>query len=59
MSKKEEELKTIREKLDSQIKNAEEIERRYRQAIEEKNALADQLQAEVELCAEAEEMRVR
>lgn len=28
-------------------------------AVEEKNVLAEQLQAEVELCAEAEEMRAR
>lgn len=32
---------------------------RYQTAIDEKNALAEQLQAEVELCAEAEEMRAR
>lgn len=32
---------------------------RYQTAVDEKNALAEQLQAEVELCAEAEEMRAR
>lgn len=59
LSKKEEELKTVRDKLDSQIKNAEEIEKRFKEAIEAKNVLAEQLQAEIELCAEAEEMRIR
>lgn len=59
LSKKEEELKTIRDKLDSQIKNVEEIEKRFKTATEEKNVLAEQLQAEIELCAEAEEMRIR
>lgn len=32
---------------------------RYQTAVDEKNALTEQLQAEVELCAEAEEMRAR
>lgn len=37
----------------------QEYERRLQTAVEEKNVLAEQLQAEVELCAEAEEMRAR
>merc|ERR1719443_1217320 len=45
---KEVELKEITERL-----------QQYEQALEEKNILAEQLQAETELCAEAEEMRAR
>lgn len=59
LSKKEEELKTIRDKLDSQLREVEELDRQLRQAQEDKNFLADRLQAETELCAEAEEMRLR
>merc|ERR1712133_163236 len=35
------------------------LDKQYQQAMEEKNILAEQLQAETELCAEAEEMRAR
>ena len=35
------------------------LDKQYQQALEEKNILAEQLQAETELCAEAEEMRAR
>ncbi len=59
LRKKEEELKNIREKLDSQVRIAEETEKRYKQVVEEKTVLAEQLQAEIDLCAEAEEMRIR
>lgn len=59
LTQKEDELKSVREKLDMQLKNAEEYEKRYQQVLEEKTVLAEQLQAEVELCAEAEEMRAR
>lgn len=45
--------------MDSQVKVSEEVEKKFKQAIEEKNVLAEQLQAEIELCAEAEEMRIR
>lgn len=41
------------------MRSSEEYERRLQAAIEEKTVLAEQLQAEVELCAEAEEMRAR
>lgn len=49
----------IRDKLDMQQKTGEELEKRYLTVVEEKTVLAEQLQAEVELCAEAEEMRAR
>lgn len=59
LTQKEDELKQIREKLDTQLRSSEEYERRLQAAIEEKTMLQEQLQAEVELCAEAEEMRAR
>ncbi|XP_073974328.1 myosin heavy chain 10 isoform X3 [Rhodnius prolixus] len=59
LTQKEDELKQVREKLESQVRSGEEYERRLQSALEEKAALAEQLQAEVELCAEAEEMRAR
>ncbi|CAB3385979.1 Hypothetical predicted protein [Cloeon dipterum] len=56
---KEDELKQVREKLESELKVAMEYQHKFEQALEEKNTLAEQLQAETELCAEAEEMRAR
>lgn len=56
---KEDELKQVREKLDVLSKDAQDYERKFQQAIEEKTHLAEQLQAEIELCAEAEESRIR
>lgn len=56
---KEDELKQVREKLDVLSKDAQDYERKFQQAIEEKTHLAEQLQAEIELCAEAEESRMR
>ncbi|XP_012936861.1 myosin-10 isoform X4 [Aplysia californica] len=56
---KEEELKKVKDSFDKQKQETEEMERRYAQIIEEKNILAEQLQAETELCAEAEESRAR
>ncbi|KRG04568.1 myosin heavy chain, non-muscle isoform X2 [Drosophila mojavensis] len=56
---KEDELKQVREKLESLAKNTQEYERKYQQALGEKTTLAEQLQAEIELCAEAEESRSR
>ncbi|CAA9998846.1 unnamed protein product, partial [Nesidiocoris tenuis] len=57
LTQKEDELKQIREKLESQLRSKDEYEKRLQDALEDKAALAEQLQAEVELCAEAEEMR--
>lgn len=59
LTQKEDELKQVREKLDHQLKSSEEYEKRMQLAVDEKNMLQEQLQAEVELCAEAEEMRAR
>ena len=56
---KETELKEVKEKLESHETVVKELDRQYQQALEEKNILAEQLQAETELCAEAEEMRAR
>ncbi|XP_076459497.1 uncharacterized protein LOC143292799 isoform X2 [Babylonia areolata] len=55
----EEELKKMKESYDKQKQDVEQLESRYAQIIEEKNILAEQLQAETELCAEAEEARSR
>ena len=54
---KEEELKKVKDNFEKQKQETEEMERRYAQIIDEKNILAEQLQAETELCAEAEEVR--
>ena len=59
MLQKETELKEVKEKLESHEKVVGELDRQYQQALEEKSILAEQLQAETELCAEAEEMRAR
>jgi myosin protein heavy chain len=56
---KEDELRQIREKLDSLSKTTNEYEKKFQTAVEEKMHLAEQLQAEIELCAEAEESRMR
>merc|ERR1719210_1970911 len=56
---KETELKEITEKLQKHETEVASLNKQYEQALEEKNILAEQLQAETELCAEAEEMRAR
>nr|CAD7410270.1 unnamed protein product [Timema poppensis] len=56
---KEDELKQVKDKLEAQERQAQEIDRRLAMAVEEKTTLQEQLQAELELCAEAEEMRAR
>eukprot|EP00064_Thunnus_orientalis_P007044 superscaffoldBa00000761_g7063 len=59
MSLKEEELlkcKEVASKFESELK---EITLKHTSILEERNALQEQLQAETELYAEAEEMRVR
>merc|ERR1719285_1691312 len=56
---KETELKEITEKLQKHETKVQNLDKQYQQALEEKNILAEQLQAETELCAEAEEMRAR
>merc|ERR1719458_780963 len=47
------------EKVLQQETEVQNLDKQYQQALEEKNILAEQLQAETELCAEAEEMRAR
>merc|ERR1712142_216479 len=56
---KETELKEITERLHVHEQEVQNLDKQYQQALEEKNILAEQLQAETELCAEAEEMRAR
>lgn len=52
-------MKEITEKLQKHEEQVQGLDKQYQQALEEKNILAEQLQAETELCAEAEEMRAR
>jgi myosin protein heavy chain len=52
-------LKEVKDKLEQHETVVKGLDRQYQQALEEKNILAEQLQAETELCAEAEEMRAR
>uniref|UniRef100_A0A8D0KP07 Myosin heavy chain 10 n=1 Tax=Salvator merianae TaxID=96440 RepID=A0A8D0KP07_SALMN len=56
---KDEELLKVKEKQTKVEAELEEMERKHQQLLEEKNILAEQLQAETELFAEAEEMRAR
>uniref|UniRef100_A0A8C9ED24 Myosin-10 n=2 Tax=Phocoena sinus TaxID=42100 RepID=A0A8C9ED24_PHOSS len=56
---KDEELLKVKEKQTKVEGELEEMERKHQQLLEEKNILAEQLQAETELFAEAEEMRAR
>jgi len=56
---KETELKEITEKLQDHETMLVSMDKQYQQALEEKSILAEQLQAEIELCGEAEEMRQR
>uniref|UniRef100_A0A8C7E6R1 Myosin heavy chain 10 n=1 Tax=Naja naja TaxID=35670 RepID=A0A8C7E6R1_NAJNA len=56
---KDEELVKVKEKQSKVEGELEEMERKHQQLLEEKNILAEQLQAETELFAEAEEMRAR
>ncbi|KAM9296801.1 myosin-10 [Gastrophryne carolinensis] len=56
---KDEELLKVKEKQSKAEGELVEMERKHQQLAEEKNILAEQLQAETELFAEAEEMRTR
>ncbi|XP_077183600.1 myosin-10 isoform X2 [Paroedura picta] len=56
---KDEELVKVKEKQIKVEAELEDMERKHQQLLEEKNILAEQLQAETELFAEAEEMRAR
>ncbi|XP_078736657.1 myosin-10-like [Lampetra fluviatilis] len=56
---RDEELKMTRERQQRAEAMLHELESKHGQLVDEKQILAEQLQAEIELCAEAEEMRVR
>ncbi|XP_057193384.1 myosin-10 isoform X3 [Triplophysa rosa] len=59
MQAKDEELIKVKERQVKVENELVEMERKHQQIMEEKNILAEQLQAETELFAEAEEMRAR
>ncbi|KAK9539979.1 hypothetical protein VZT92_002457 [Zoarces viviparus] len=59
MLAKEEELDKVRERQEQAQQQLQEFESKQQQLNAEKLALQEQLQAETELCAEAEEMRSR
>ena len=52
----EDEMRKVKENYDRQKAEQDELERKFAQVIEEKGILAEQLQAETELAAEAEEV---
>ncbi|XP_030638196.1 myosin-10 isoform X4 [Chanos chanos] len=56
---KDEELIKVKERQTKVENELVEMERKHQQLLEEKNILAEQLQAETELFVEAEEMRAR
>ena len=56
---KENELRSVRDTKQKLEMDIVEMEKRMQVVAEEKTAIAEQLQAETELCAEAEEARVR
>ncbi|XP_029545157.1 myosin-10 isoform X5 [Salmo trutta] len=59
MQAKDEELVKVKERQSKVEGELVDMERKHQQLLEEKNILAEQLQAETELFAEAEEMRAR
>ncbi|XP_030899851.1 myosin-11 isoform X1 [Melopsittacus undulatus] len=59
MQAKDEELQKTKERQQKAESELKELELKHTQLCEEKNLLQEQLQAETELYAEAEEMRVR
>uniref|UniRef100_A0A2I3HZX0 Myosin-11 n=1 Tax=Nomascus leucogenys TaxID=61853 RepID=A0A2I3HZX0_NOMLE len=59
MQAKEDELQKTKERQQKAENELKELEQKHSQLTEEKNLLQEQLQAETELYAEAEEMRVR
>ena len=58
LNAKEEELKKVADKYDKQAEDFIALEKKQQQLAEEKNILSEQLQAETELCAEAEEVHL-
>ncbi|XP_029431983.1 myosin-11 isoform X2 [Rhinatrema bivittatum] len=59
MLAKDEELQRVTERQHKAESELKELELKHNQLVEEKNLLQEQLQAETELFAEAEEMRIR
>ncbi|KAM5152351.1 myosin-11 isoform 3-T3 [Mantella aurantiaca] len=59
MQAKEDELKSVNERYHRTEIELKELQMKHVQITEEKNVLQEQLQAETELYAEAEEMRIR
>ena len=57
LSVKDQELKQVQDKFEKTQQEYTELEGKQKQLIEEKNILSEQLQAEAEMCAEAEEVR--
>lgn len=53
---KEQELKQVADRFDKLKAEHDDLEKKQHQMAEEKNALTEQLQAEAELAAEAEEV---
>ena len=49
-------MRKVTDSLEKSKGEVQELERKYAQIIEEKSILAEQLQAETEMCAEAEEV---
>nr|AAK85118.1 non-muscle myosin II heavy chain [Doryteuthis pealeii] len=58
LNAKEEELKKIKEHYEKTKFEYEDLERKFANLVDEKSLLAEQLQAETELCTEAEETRI-
>ena len=56
MEAKDTELRKVKDKLTKSEDDYSDLERKYQQILEEKSILAEQLQAEAELSAEAEEV---
>ena len=58
INQKEAELKQVADKFDKLKLDHDDLGKKHQQILDEKVALAEQLQAEVELCNEAEEVTV-
>ena len=58
INQKEAELKQIVDKFDKLKVDHDDLEKKHQQMVDEKTALSEQLQAEIELSSEAEEVRV-
>jgi len=58
MSKKEQELRQVSDRYEKLKLDHDELERQHEQITEEKAVLAEQLRAEAELSAEAEEVEI-